>query len=205
MKNLKKYILLAVILFPLVGMVSSCSDETEAEGEFDNWQEKNEAVITQWATNSSYKKILTYTKNPDATGLKNTDYIYVEVLESGSGAETPLYTDTCRVAYRGHYIPTASYPEGMVFDQTYLSDFDWTTAGVVSSLTAGGYVDGFSTALMNMHVGDHWRVHIPYTLGYGTSGNSSISGYSNLVFEMALYDFWHPGETRPAFKSRKQY
>ncbi|MBQ9216549.1 MAG: FKBP-type peptidyl-prolyl cis-trans isomerase [Prevotella sp.] len=202
MKNLKKYILLAVILFPLVGMVSSCSDETEAEGEFDNWQEKNEAVITQWATNSSYKKILTYTKNPDATGLKNTDYIYVEVLESGSGAETPLYTDTCRVAYRGHYIPTASYPEGMVFDQTYLSDFDWTTAGVVSSLTAGGYVDGFSTALMNMHVGDHWRVHIPYTLGYGTSGNSSISGYSNLVFEMALYDFWHPGETRPAFKSR---
>ena len=202
MKNLKKYILLAVILFPLVGMVSSCSDETEAEGEFDNWQEKNEAVITQWATNSSYKKILTYTKNPDATGLKNTDYIYVEVLESGSGAETPLYTDNCRVAYRGHYIPTASYPEGMVFDQTYLSDFDWTTAGVVSSLTAGGYVDGFSTALMNMHVGDHWRVHIPYTLGYGTSGNSSISGYSNLVFEMALYDFWHPGETRPAFKSR---
>ena len=202
MNNLKKYILLAVILFPLVGMVSSCSDETEAEGEFDNWQEKNEAVITQWATNSSYKKILTYTKNPDATGLKNTDYIYVEVLESGSGADTPLYTDTCRVAYRGHYIPTASYPEGMVFDQTYLSDFDWTTAGVVSSLTAGGYVDGFSTALMNMHVGDHWRVHIPYTLGYGTSGNSSISGYSNLVFEMALYDFWHPGETRPAFKSR---
>ena len=202
MKNLKKYILLAVILFPFVGMVSSCSDETEAEGEFDNWQEKNEAVITQWATNSSYKKILTYTKNPDATGLKNTDYIYVEVLESGSGADTPLYTDTCRVAYRGHYIPTASYPEGMVFDQTYLSDFDWTTAGVVSSLTAGGYVDGFSTALMNMHVGDHWRVHIPYTLGYGTSGNSSISGYSNLVFEMALYDFWHPGETRPAFKSR---
>jgi FKBP-type peptidyl-prolyl cis-trans isomerase FklB len=39
-------------------------------------------------------------------------------------------------------------------------------------------------------------------LGYGASGSSSITGYTNLVFEVALYDFWHPGETRPAFKSR---
>ena len=201
MKNLK-YILLTVILFPLMGIVSSCSEETETEGEFDNWQEKNEAVITQWAANSSYKKFVTYSKDITASGLSDNDYIYVEVLESGSGTDCPLYTDTVRVAYRGHYIPTVSYPEGLVFDQTYLNDFDWATAGVVSSLTAGGYVDGFSTALMNMHVGDRWRVHIPYSLGYGTSGTTSISGYTNLVFEMALYDFWHPGETRPAFKSR---
>ena len=200
MKNLK-YILLTVILFPLAGMVSSCSEETETEGEFDNWQEKNEAVLTQWAANSSYKKILTYSKNASLQGLTNEDYIYVEVLEQGSGTVCPLYTDTVRIAYRGHYIPTASYPEGSVFDQTYEDDFQWNTAKEVDYVTSS-FVDGFTTALMNMHAGDRWRVRIPYTLGYGESGSSSITGYSNLVFEIALYDFWHPGDTRPAFKSR---
>ena len=196
MKNLK-YILLAVILFPLMGIVSSCSKETEEESEFDNWQEKNEAAISQWASNSSYKKILTFTKDATISGAKNTDFIYVEVLESGDGTESPLYTDTCRVAYRGHFIPTASYPEGYVFDQSYTGDFSWSTAGTSSGQS---WIDGFSTALQNMHVGDRWRVRIPYTLGYGESGSSSITGYTNLVFEIALYDFWHPGESRPAFK-----
>lgn len=198
MKNLK-YIWLALILFPLVGIVSSCSDDESEEGEFDNWQAKNEAAIAEWAVNSSYTKILTYSMNADASNIKNSDYIYVEVLEEGDGTESPLYTDTCRVAYRGHYIPTKSYASGYVFDQTYLGDFDWNTAGTYSGQS---WVEGFSTALQHMHKGDRWRIRIPYTLGYGASGSSSITGYTNLVFEVALYDFWHPGETRPAFKSR---
>ena len=196
MKNWK-YILLSVILFPLVGMVSSCSEETETESEFANWQERNEAVTLQWASNSSYQKILTYTKNADAPGLVSSDYIYVEVLESGNGTESPLYTDTCRVAYRGHYIPTKSYADGYVFDQTYLGNFDWGTAGTYSGQS---FVDGFQTALQHMHIGDRWRIYVPYQLGYGESGNSSIIGYTNLVFDVALYDFWHPGDSRPAFK-----
>ncbi len=209
MKNWK-YILLSVILFPLVGMVSSCSEDTEAEDEFDNWQEKNEKVLDQWAASSSYRKILTFSKDASTTSnFKNTDYIYVEVLESGdANTVSPLYTDTCRVAYRGHYIPTASYPEGLVFDQNYLEDFSWATAGTSKFLT-GAVVDGFATALMHMHVGDRWRVRIPYMLGYGksdykasSSSSTTIPGYSNLVFEIALYDFWHPGEYRSIFKSR---
>ena len=200
MKNLK-YILLAVVLFPFMGIVSSCSEDSETEDEFGNWQQKNEAAIEQWAANSSYKKILTFSKDATIQGLRNSDYIYVEVLESGDGTESPLYTDTVRVAYRGHYIPTTSYPEGMVFDQTYLGDFDWKTAGTSNGQS---WVEGFSTALQHMHKGDRWRVRIPYTLGYGESTYNSIPGYSNLVFEIALYDFWHPGETRPIFKSRQK-
>ena len=200
-KNLK-YILLAVVLFPLMGIVSSCSEDSETESEFDNWQEKNEAVLPQWVSNSGYKKIVTYSKELTSPSLSNDDFIYVEVLELGTGTESPLFTDTVRVSYRGHYIPTASYPEGYVFDETYTNEFDWSTSGV-SSLMAGSFVDGFTTALMNMHKGDRWRVRIPYSLAYGSSGSTGVLGYSNLVFEIALYDFWHPGETRPAFKSRE--
>ena len=200
MKNFK-YILLAVVLFPLMGIVSSCSEDSETEGEFDNWQVKNDAYVDKLAA-SSMTRYLTYTKNSSISGALNSDYVYVEVLESGSGTETPLFTDTVRVAYRGRLIPSKSYNDGYVFDQTFLGDFDWNKASAYDSMT-GSFVDGFTTALMNMHKGDRWRIYLPYSLGYDSSSTTYIPAYSDLVFEVALYDFWHPGETRPVFKSRE--
>ena len=194
-----KYILLSVILFPLVGMVSSCSEDDSTTDEFANWQERNEAKIDQWAA-SGLKKIRVFTQDNTTTG-HNNDYIYVEVLESGEGTESPLYTDTIRVAYRGRLIPTTNYANGLVFDETYLGDFSWHTAGM-STMAVNVMVEGFSTALMNMHKGDYWRVYIPYNLGYGTTSTNSIPGYSNLVFDIALLDFWHPGDPHPAFRVR---
>ena len=214
MKNWK-YIWLAVILFPLVGMVSSCSeDNTAQEDEFADWQKKNETVIEQWAANPAYRKILTYTKNADMPGLKNTDYIYVEVLEEGSGTETALFTDSVLYTYRGRLIPTKSYEKGYVFDQTFLGDFDWATANMQKAcvswnsvqtstgVTLSLFTSGFCTALQNMKKGDRWLVHIPYELAYGESAsdNGNIPAYSNLIFEIAVSDIWHPGETRPSFK-----
>ena len=198
MKNWK-YILLGVILFPLVGMVSSCSEDDSVTDEFANWQERNEAKTDQWAA-SGLKKIRVFTQDNTTTG-NNDDFIYVEVLESGEGTESPLFTDTVRVAYRGRLIPTTNYANGLVFDETYLGDFSWHTAGM-STMAVNTLVEGFSTALMNMHKGDYWRVYIPYLLGYGTTSTNSIPGYSNLVFDIALLDFWHPGDPHPAFRAR---
>lgn len=194
-----------VHLFTLSLLLSSCSEENTEEGEYDNWQVKNEAMTDQWATqanNGTYSKILTYSKDAAAQDLKSSDYIYVETLTTGSGAESPIYTDTVRVAYRGRLLPSKTYSEGYVFDQTYLNEFDWQTASV-HDMVVSGLVDGFSTALMNMHKGDHWRVRIPYQLGYGTSGQgTTIPAYSNLVFDIVLQDFWHPGEVKGKFKTR---
>lgn len=200
MKELK-YILLALILFPLMGMVSACSSDDSEEDEFANWQQRNNAVVNQWSNNSALRKIKSYTKDQTTGGTSN-DYIYVEVLEEGAGTESPLFTDSVWVAYRGRLIPTISSPEGYVFDQSYSGDFSWQTADM-TQFCVGSLVSGFSTALMQMHRGDRWRVHIPYHLGYGATSNSSIPGYSNLIFDIALLDFWHPGETRPEFKSRE--
>lgn len=182
----------------------SCSEENSEEGEFDNWKERNDGVTDRWATRSNsdwYRKIVTYTKAAETSGLVSSDYIYVEELERGNGTESPIYTDTVRVAYRGRLIPSKSYEDGYVFDQTYLNDFDWKTTSV-TDIVVSGVVTGFGTALMNMHVGDRWRVHIPYQLGYGTTSTNTIPGYSNLIFEIALQDFWHPGEEVGPFKSR---
>ena len=54
-------------------------------------------------------------------------------------------------------------------------------------------VDGFTTALMSMHRGDHWTVYIPHQLGYGTSASGTVPAYSTLIFDLRLVDFSHPG------------
>ena len=185
--------------------ISSCSDDdSEDVNEFDNWVEQNDAVRSQWASNSSYQKFKSYTKDQVAVG-KNSDYVYVRVVESGIGTEKPLFSDTIRVAYRLRYIPTKSYPNGYLVSETYTGDFSWKTISVSNLALNNTLIDGFSTAVMNMHIGDRWIVNIPYQLGYGNpSVRDGIWDGSNLIYDIALVDFWHPGETRPPFKSRKK-
>ena len=182
---------------------TSCSEDENATDEFADWQERNAAMTDQWAANSSLRKIRVFTQDDTTTG-KNSDYIYVQVLEVGDGLESPFYTDTIRVAYRGKLIPTTNYANGFVFDETYLGDFSWHTAGMSTMAISGStsLVSGFATALMNMHKGDRWLVYIPYQLGYNTSSQGSVTAYSNLIFDIALLDYWHPGDTRPAFRAR---
>ena len=192
--------LLVLLLLSFTG----CSEDNTEEDEYANWQKRNEEKTDQWAANANngtYQKILTFTKDDSTPGLMNSDYIYYEVLEKGKGTESPIYTDTVRVAYRGRLIPTTNYSQGYVFDETFLGDFDWTTA-YMTDFAVSSVVTGFSTAVMNMHAGDHWRVYIPYQLGYGTTSSNSIRGYSNLTFDIALKTFWHPGEKVEKFKSR---
>ena len=161
MKNLK-YIWLALILFPLVGMVSSCTEDETEEGEFDNWKQKNETYFNQVVSNPNYKKILTYTKDTTNPSITDADYIYVDVLEEGSGTETALFTDSVFYTYRGRLIPSKTYEKGYVFDQSFLGDFDWsksamlkacvswnkvtTTSGTTTSL----FTEGFCTVLLLM-------------------------------------------------------
>ena len=198
MNRLLSYIFFGILLSSSVFIIS-CSEETETESEFANWQERNDAAIDQWAASGRYGKIKTYTKDPNTVG-KNSDYIYVEVLESGSGTESPLFTDTVRVAFQGRLIPSATYADGYMFTYTYLGDFDWRTIGTADGAS---WKDGFATALQNMHVGDRWRVHIPYDLMYGAGSDTNYPSYSNMIFDIALVDFWHPGETKPPFKARE--
>ena len=204
--QLKKWLgYVGVILFTIHCSLFtiSCSEDDATTDEFANWRERNDATTDQWAA-SGMKKIRTFTQDDTSTG-KSSDYIYVEVLEAGDGTESPLYTDTVRVAYRGRLIPTTNYANGFVFDETYVGDFSWHTAGVATMAISGtksSLVNGFATALMNMHKGDRWLVHIPYQLGYNATSSGSVTAYSNLTFDIALLDYWGAGDPHPAFRAR---
>ena len=187
----------------------SCSEEAEV-GEFEgNWEERNVnyldsiatvARATQGNAEGQWKVIQSYHLSKDFTSTDNQDYVYAKIIKNGSGEISPIYSDSVSVSYRGRLIPTVSYKDGYVFDQSYTGDlytFDSTTKSYVlnednikimvpSVFSASGVIVGWTTALQQMHVGDIWRVYIPQNLGYGSTAESSIPAYSTLVFDVYL-------------------
>lgn len=198
-----------------VGVISmtSCSESDGEEGEYDNWEKRNEAyfnsIYTQAETainsgDNSWKIIRTYTKD-ELTAKAKTDFIVVHVETEGTGTESPIYSDKVRVHYRGNYMPSASYKDGYQFDSSWTGEYNLKTMKP-TDISVSEKGSGFSTALMNMHKGDRWTVYIPYTLGYGTSdyqkssSSPTIPGYSTLRFDLTLVDYIHAGETFSTFQ-----
>jgi len=207
---MKKFNIIA-FLFALVAplCVLSCSEDTEDENEFADWQNRNEAFfqgIYQKAAMSmdgSWKIIRNYTFE-DTITVDYYDNIVVEVLEEGTGSGSPMFTDSVSVNYRGSIMPTENYPGGYVFDESYIGEYDYMTAKPVKLLTSN-VVDGFATALQHMRIGDRWRVYIPYQLGYGASENSGIPAYSTLIFDLALVAYYRAGTPTEPLKAKKGF
>lgn len=217
--RISKYLFL---LMMTVFALSSCSEDDNTVDEYANWQARNEkafadtlAYARQQIANGSdeWKVILKWslqnqTPNKDANGntvsltYKDVDYIVVHVLDKGKGSGCPMYTDSVKVSYRGRMLGTDTYPAGYVFDKTFDGTYDKTTAQV-ATYAVNGLVDGFTTALLNMHIGDRWMVYMPYQLAYGTtqSSSSTIPAYSMLRFEIVLDSYYRIGQVVPGSRA----
>lgn len=193
-------------------LLASCSEtEDESDNEFANWQERNEqafadtlAYARQHEGSGEWKVIRKWslqnqTPNVDVNGnplspvYDDTDNLVVRVIEKGSGSDLPMFTDSVRVSYRGQILPSSSYPAGYVFDATFSGTYDKKTALTVNMLISG-LTDGFATAMLNMHIGDHWMLYVPHQLGYGSQDQTSsgIPAYSMLRFEVVLDAYYRP-------------
>lgn len=217
--RISKYLFL---LMMTVFALSSCSEDDNTVDEYANWQARNEkafadtlAYARQQIANGSdeWKVILKWslqnqTPNKDTNGnavpltYKDADYIVVHVLDKGKGSGCPMYTDSVKVSYRGRMLGTDTYPAGYVFDKTFDGTYDKTTAQV-ATYAVNGLVDGFTTALLNMHIGDRWMVYMPYQLAYGTtqSSSSTIPAYSMLRFEIVLDSYYRIGQVVPGSRA----
>lgn len=187
-------------------VLSSCSetDDDKTKTEYANWQERNDKAFTdtlayarQQIANGSkeWKVLLNWSlenQTPNKDGDDNAytltydddDYIVVHVLDEGKGTVSPLYTDSIQMSYRGRLLPSTSYANGYTFDETFEGTYSKKTAKPTKSTIS--FVDGFTTAILNMHVGDHWQVFIPEALGYSSEAQTTIPAYSMLRFEIAL-------------------
>lgn len=199
----------------------SCSDSnSDNKNEYENWKSRNEAYFTSvrnaaldsiavakaafgdnWGEHTAWRTYLSYSLTPAATTNTATDSIYVQILKEGSGSGTPLSTDSVRVFYLGRLIPTDIHPEGNIFDhsgQSNLPDriFNHIT-GVPSTFMVSNTVRGLATALQFMHIGDMWRVYVPYSLAYGSENRTGVPAYSTLVFDIELVQYSHKGSALP--------
>lgn len=200
------------------GLFTSCTENDDTVEEYANWQSKNETYWDNLYTttqqkikggDTSWKIILNYTfqNQKQTTGSALTyrpeNYIIAHVEQAGTGTTSPLYSDSVSMHYMGRLIPSTTYTAGLIFDKSWSSNtFNAATSRPNHSYIGLSYdskgkpislVDGFTTALMSMHRGDHWTVYIPYQLGYGEKSSSVVPAYSTLIFDLRLNDFSHPG------------
>lgn len=195
--------------------VSSCSETDDEDTEYQNWEARNNEYfedIYQHAKTAidagdpSWLIVKSWSKDASIEG-SHTDHIVIHVIsqqESHNEQETtldsPLYTDSVRVHYRGRLMPTASYAEGKQFDSSWQGNYDLSVM-VPAKMAVRGNIDGFTTALMGMHVGDRWEIYIPWQLAYGSNSTSaSIPNCSVLHFDLTLHSIGKPGTKMPDFK-----
>ncbi len=203
---------IAMLLLATVCGLSSCSEDDNAEQEFANWQQQNDeyfaSVYAKATANADGNWLIlpSWTVNDSIAALSPTNNVVAHIIKSGTGSSCPIYTDSVQVHYRGRLIPSPSYPEGWVFDQSFTGNYNVDLMSP-SKFAVSATVTGFTTALQYMHIGDRWEIYIPYSLGYGesdyqtSSSSSSIPGGSTLIFDLTLVGYHHPGESATVTKS----
>ena len=197
-----KYIKLISLLFiTTLGCLFASCEETAEVDEYANWQERNTEFIDSIAkvaeanADGKWLRVLSFKLNEkDMEGNivehDIDDYVYCHIETQGTGTEYPLFTDTVSVNYRGRLIPTLSYSEGKVFDQSYKGALN-PAVNVPSRFNVNGVIIGWSSVLQQMVTGDTWRVYIPANLAYKSAKQTNIPAYSALIFDINLVKIIH--------------
>ncbi|WP_025002972.1 FKBP-type peptidyl-prolyl cis-trans isomerase [Prevotella dentasini] len=183
------------------GLFASCSESDNTVEEYAGWKAKNENYwdnlyrttqqkiaegdrTWQIILNYSYQNQTGSSESPLSYGKDK--YIIVHTLATSNSMESPLYTDSVQVHYQGRLIPSETYTAGLVFDSSWGGGVFDAETSKAAGMRVSKLVDGFSTALQAMHLGDHWVVYIPYQLGYGAEAKNDIPAYSSLIFDVQL-------------------
>lgn len=173
---------LPFLLFAAVAVIlgMSCStDNTNYWTEYKDWRESNIQYINDKAAEKDAQGNAVYTKVVP-TSWNSQGYILIRYYNDTMLTQRnlkPLLTSTVDVKYRGHDI------DGVAFDSSFLRT---QPADSVYRTKPSAVVEGWTIALLNMHIGDSCEVIIPYQQGYGSTGSSTIKPYSTLVFDMKL-------------------
>lgn len=208
-------LLLVALLLSFVACTDNTGEDDTSPEFTTNWKQRNaeffDSVLTVarqevaqaqaqygdlWQSHCPWRVFLSYSK---VAGGVSTDSICAYVKQSGTATDVPYYTDSIKVNYMGRLMPTASYKDGRVFDhsgtyelESYVFSDRFSTP---SHFAVSNLVEGYTTAVMHMHVGDRWMVYIPQELGYGSASQGVLPAYSTLCFDMQLKGLARKGYT----------
>lgn len=128
-------------------------------GRKSEWKLRNDAYLEDVKQNPEYQLL--------------TDGLYYKELKKGAGEESPKMFSVVTCHYKGTLI------NGKEFDNSW-------KRGCPEAFRCRDLIAGFTSALVRMHIGDHWQVVIPASLGYGAKSSGPIPGGSTLIFEIEL-------------------
>lgn len=148
------------------------------------WRESNEIQFTKIASSPQYSKL---------SSLSGRGHVMYKVNKIGEGGSSPYFLDKVKVQYTGWYKNNWEKSDSYIDDHGNAINnkvvFDTTSKNnIPRTFSVNDVIDGFSTALQHMKVGDIWEIWVPWELGYGSSGSGSIPGYTTLVFEIELIE-----------------
>ena len=123
-------------------------------------KQENEDIQAYLAQNSN----LNFVKQP--SGL-----YYLEVI-AGTGI-SPVRNDSAYVKYTGMFL------NGSIFDSN-------VSSGKLYGFIVGQNITGFDEGVTLMKAGGKSTLLLPSKLAYGATGNSGISGFTPLLFEIEL-------------------
>lgn len=226
MKRLLKFIF---VLPTLLFAFTSCEEtESTEDMQYANWQARNSSYFTEtmntaknaiaaakaqygndWEAHCDWRIYCSMYNDATQTGSP-TDSIAVFIKERGTGNGCPLYTDTVRINFMTRTIPNelgedaeskklgklvsysgVSKNEADIFSPLYC---------MPNKVAVSNNVEGLTTALQYMHIGDRWQVYIPSELGNGVNGLANIPAYSTLIYDIQLKAYYRVGTTVPNWR-----
>ena len=206
---MKRFWQIAIMLFGLLLVFPACGDDDDDEDDNDlswmpvevdeAWRDVNVAAFAEKEKDESMEYIYSESGN---------GRILYKVLKEGDGTEPIYYNSIVSCYYKGCYVTDEEgnrvqdlnnvLTEGEVFVSYLKEDGEepqyCSAASQTYNSTSINFVDGFGTALQHMHVGDVWEVWVPYSLGYGTTGERDYYGnilhlpYTTLVFQIEVVE-----------------
>lgn len=183
---MKKYLQIALMIFSVSALFSSCKDDDNNDDEVvQAWKLENEQAFEAKANDPDFMKV-------QITGADG--YVYAKKLKEGNGPVI-YYNSRVTVYYRGWLI---NKNRDEYFDKWEPEDgnpIKWAVSSASSNYNSySGLgiptpISGWTLVLQNMVVGDKWEVWIPQTLAYGAdNSNPKVPAYSTLVFEIEVVE-----------------
>lgn len=173
---MKRYGFIALMLL-CVWALSSCSKDDGGLEVDEVWKLQNSEAFQAQILAPGFSKL---------NSQSNAGFILYKVEKTGESKEQIYYTSKVKIYYKGSLI------DGTVFDDSSFEQGAPYAGKDGKGALVSNFVDGFSTALQNMHPGDKWTIWIPQQMGYGASGSSdnssTIKPYSTLIFELEVVE-----------------
>ncbi len=137
---------------------------------------KQNAELYQYYLDQENSLIERYVLDIDFPRKVTESGLNIFIISKGAGKK-PVKGNLVTIDY------TAGFIDGSVFDSTIERKKPF---GFV--IGNSEVIDGLEEAVMNMNVGNHCLLIIPFRLAYGEEKNGVVAPFSTLVFEIELLD-----------------